>query len=115
MLSTFYMLVVIFNISQPMLGDLGAVTFGGVAGYSAGYALKKVFKIVLIITGLVFVMFQVLSHYDIILINWSKIQFFFESMVHNEAQVNTFKDILMANLPTGGGFIAGLILGFKKG
>ena len=115
MLSILNILVVFLNISQPMLGELGAATFGGVAGYSAGYALKKVFKIVLLITGLLFVLFQVLSHYDFILINWNKIQFFFQSMVNNEAQVNSFKDILLANLPTGGGFIAGLIFGFKKG
>lgn len=115
MLSAFYMLVITLNISQPMLGELGAVTFGGVAGYSAGFALKKVFKIILIIAGLLFVLFQVLNHYEFISINWMKIQFFFESMVNNEAQVNSFKDILIANLPTGGGFVAGLILGFKKG
>jgi len=108
-------LVVLLTASLPLLGELGSVTFGGIAGYSAGYALKKVFKMILIIAGLLFVLFQVLSHYDFIVINWTKIQFYFEAMMNDQVRMNSFKSILIANLPTGGGFLAGLILGFKKG
>lgn len=112
----------IFNISflllsgsKPALIELGAVTFGGVAGYTSGYFLKKIFKVILIIMGLVFVLMQLLSHYELIVVNWANVKVIFDSFTNNQENLNSLQGILISNLPAGGGFIAGLILGLKKG
>ena len=103
----------ILNLNESVAGEMGAMTFGGITGYSAGYALKKIFKIVIIITGTLFVLFQVLSHYDILVVNWGKIQSIVQHLSNNET--NNFTSILTKYLPLSGGFAAGFILGFKKG
>jgi len=103
----------ILNIKEPLLGEVGSATFGGILGYSAGFAIKKIFKIMLIVVGLLLVLFQVLAHNDILIINWTKIQLFFDNSMHNET--THFTSILTSHLPVSGGFLAGLVLGFKKG
>lgn len=107
-------LLINLNIQQPLLSEIGAATFGGIVGYSAGYAIKKVFKIFLIVVGLLFASFQLLSHFDFLVVNWLKIQTFVNTLIQNNNNSNMIS-ILTAHLPETGGFTAGLILGFKKG
>ena len=97
----------------PMLGELGVVTFSGVTGYSAGFATKKVFKIMLIIAGLLFITLQLLANYEMLLVNWPKVKSVAEALVHTD--VSSLKSMLTAHLPETGGFIGGFVLGFKKG
>ena len=113
MLLYFNLLNQMLNLKEPLIGEMGAMTFGGILGYSAGYAVKKIFKIILIVVGLLFVVFQLLAHYDMVILNWTKIQLIMDSTDKNN--VNNFTAILTAHLPMSGGFLAGLVLGFKKG
>ena len=106
-------LLIFINLKEPLLGEMGAVTFGGVTGYSAGYALKKIFKIVIIIAGLIFIILQLLSNLDVLIINWSKIQTMVETAFNNKDLGSM--SFLTAHIPEVGGFTAGFIFGFKKG
>jgi len=105
------------------LGDLigpylGQITFGGLAGFFAGYALKKVGKLIALILGLFFIGLQILAYYGYIQIDWIRIQDTVNPHLGEEQLRSLWQrllDILTYNAPFAGGFVAGLILGLKKG
>ena len=113
MLLQINLFLIILILKTPMLGQMGVITFGGVAGYSAGYAIKKFVKIAIFICGLLFVLFQLFSHYEILTINWVNIQLLAENIIHKD--FNNLIPILTSHLPATGGFLVGFTLGLKKG
>lgn len=113
MFLNFSFFYIILTLKEAIFGEMGAVTFGGITGYSAGFALKKIFKLVLIMAGLLFLIFQFLSHYEILTVNWISIQTFVENLLRSDH--NNILSILKSHLPITGGFVVGFTLGFKKG
>jgi len=99
----------------PQLASLG---FGGAAGAVVGYTAKKVTKVVALVLGLAFILLQVLVYKGLISVNWGAVQSTAEG-VWADPQGVTLADhawaVLSANLPFGGGFAAGFVLGFKLG
>lgn len=93
---------------------LGTLGFGGIAGWSVGFTLKKVAKLAAIVLGIVIIGVQALSYNHFITIDWDKIQ-----MAMPPGTLTTWWDKLWAvlsyNLPFAGGFLAGFLLGFRKG
>jgi uncharacterized membrane protein (Fun14 family) len=53
---------------------LGQVTFGGLAGYAVGYALKKVGRALAIVLGLLFIALQLLAQAGYVQVDWTRIQ-----------------------------------------
>ena len=106
--------------------DLGALFgapvaslgFGGAAGLVVGYAAKKVTKVVAVLLGLLFILLQVLVYNELISVNWSAVQHTAEHVwtdPHGVTLADRVWGILSANLPFGGGFVAGFAAGFKLG
>lgn len=93
---------------------LGTLGFGGIAGWSVGFTLKKVAKLAAIVLGIAIIAIQALSYHHIIAIDWDKIQ-----MAMPPGSLTTWWDKLWAmlsyNLPFAGGFLTGFLLGFRKG
>lgn len=56
---------------QPLGGGLG---FGGITGFAAGVACKKIGKIVAVGVGSLYCLFQTAAYYDYIKINWKKVE-----------------------------------------
>jgi uncharacterized membrane protein (Fun14 family) len=79
----------IFDQLTPYLGQ---ISFGGIAGFAVGLALRKIGRIALVIFGLLFITLQVLQK------TW-----------------NDFVGILTNNVPFGAAFIPGLLLGLRFG
>ncbi len=98
--------------------SFAALGFGGVAGVVAGYAAKKVTKLVALVLGLAFILVQVLAYKGFISVHWDAVQTSAEQ-VWTDPQGMTLADhawqLLSANLPFGSGFAAGFALGFKLG
>jgi uncharacterized membrane protein (Fun14 family) len=105
------------------LGDLfgaplASLGFGGAAGLIVGYAAKKVTKVVALLLGLVFILLQVLVYNELITVNWGAVQHTAQQVwtdPHGVTLADRAWAILTANLPFGGGFITGFVLGFKLG
>ena len=105
------------------LGDLfgapvASLGFGGAAGLVVGYAAKKVTKVVAVLLGLLFILLQVLVYNELISVNWSAVQHTAEHVwtdPHGVTLADRVWGILSANLPFGGGFVAGFAAGFKLG
>ncbi len=89
---------------------------GLVLGFAAGYALKKVAKILLLALGVFTVGLVILAYYGIIAVNWDKLALLVEKALR-EAQATTYsiQSFVIASIPFAGAFTAGFILGFKYG
>ena len=106
------------DLGQLLSGPAAALGFGGVAGAMVGYTAKKVTKLVALALGLTFILLQTLVYLDFIKVDWTVVQTTAEGVWSNGQGV-TLADkawaVLTANLPFGGGFVAGFALGFKLG
>merc|ERR1712196_584345 len=69
------------NLKQPewvsmetMKPLAGGLSFGGMSGFIAGYALKQIGKVVAVAVGTLYVIFQIAASYEYIKVNWKKIE-----------------------------------------
>jgi uncharacterized membrane protein (Fun14 family) len=106
------------DVSQylgPIAPSLG---FGGVAGLAVGYTAKKLTKLLALLLGCAFILLQLAVYEGFITVNWDAVQGA-ATHVWSDPQGATLADrlwdILTANLPFGGGFVAGFALGLKLG
>ncbi|MER3553761.1 MAG: hypothetical protein C4331_05275 [Meiothermus sp.] len=100
---------------QPYIGQ---ITFGGVAGFATGYAIKTVGRWVAIFLGIIFVVVQVLASLGYLSVDWTRVQRDVEPYFRTESLQGIWKSLvalLTNNLPFGGAFVAGLLLGLRRG
>jgi uncharacterized membrane protein (Fun14 family) len=106
------------DLGSLLSGPAGALGFGGVAGAIVGYTAKKLTKLMALALGLLFITIQTLVYLKFVSVDWNAVQSTAEH-VWKDAQGVTLADraweVISANLPFGGGFIAGFALGFKLG
>lgn len=97
---------------------LQQLSFGALAGFAAGYALKKIGKIFAIALGLLFIAIQLLAYYGFVHIDWSQLQDTVNPLLEGES-LNRFWQQLVAvltyNVTFAAAFIPGLIFGLKRG
>ena len=99
----------------PLAGQL---TFGGVAGFLSGYALKKVGRVLAFALGLLFVIVQLLAYAGYLEVHWTRIQSDVEPLFQQEILKGFWQkllEVLTYNLPFASGFAGGFLLGFKRG
>lgn len=108
------------------LGSLASnatpIAVGGIAGFLAGYAIKKVIKIVLVIAGLMIVAYVALGYQKYVSVDWSMIEEAGSGLISNVSSTNlpgTEQSISSAmaafGIPLVGSLAGGFILGFIKG
>lgn len=97
---------------------LQQVSFGAVAGFAAGYALKKIGKIVALAVGILFICIQLLAYYGFVTVDWLQVQErvnpFFESESLNRSWQGLV-NILTYNITFAAAFIPGFIVGLRRG
>ena len=91
-------------IINPAFGD---ATTGGIIGFCAGYASKKVVKLVVVVIGAFLVGLQLMANSDIIHINYDKLYAILESLMSTFA----IPDIGVIGI----GVASGFVLGWQKG
>lgn len=99
----------------PFVEQLG---FGAVAGFAAGFALKKVGKLVAIAVGLLFVIVQVLAYYGYVSINWGAVQSSVDPMLTPTALGAAWKTVLSVltyNIAFAAAFVPSFVWGLKRG
>jgi len=106
------------DLGALLSGPAAALGFGGVAGAIVGYTAKKLTKLVALVLGLIFIAIQALVYLKFVTVDWTAVQHTAEH-VWKDTQGVTLADrawdVISANLPFGGGFVAGFALGFKLG
>ncbi len=100
----------------PTLFTIGS---GGLIGFLAGFALKRIFKILAVIVGIFFAALYFQSQ-NLISVNWDKIQSMSQGLVSTLAhsltdtgQISTITGNL--GIPLTGGLAAGFAIGVMKG
>lgn len=96
---------------EPLIFQLGV---GGAGGFLAGYAIKKIAKILAFFAGIYFLSLIYLSQIGVVNINYEKLLEVFSGLATNE-QVTNILLAAVASLPFTASFAAGLIFGLKKG
>ncbi len=97
---------------------LGQITFGGLAGYAVGYALKKVGRVLAIVLGLLFIALQLLAQAGYVEVDWTRIQKDVEPLLQQSGLQSLWHRLvatLTYNLPFGASFVGGLLLGLRAG
>lgn len=109
-------------VDAPSLSEvapfLQQLTFGGVAGYAVGYALKKVGKLLAIVLGLLFVAVQVLAYYGLVTVNWGEVQGRFDPLLEAGSLGRAWRSLLgllTYNITFAAAFVPALLLGLKRG
>lgn len=103
---------------DTMMGPLAGLGFGGLAGAAVGYTAKKLTKMLALLLGVVFIVIQALAYNGFVQVDWVGLQTTAEHAVYGEEGRSLAEQawqMLTANLPWGGGFVAGFALGFKLG
>ena len=96
---------------EPLVLQIGV---GGAGGFLAGYAIKKIAKILAFFAGIYFLSLIYLSQIGVININYEKFLEVISGVATNE-QVSSFLFAAVASLPFTGSFAVGLVYGLKKG
>jgi len=94
----------------------GALGIGGLAGFAAGYALKKLGRAVAFMVGLFFIGVQVLAYQGYLQVDWAGIQRDLAPALSAESMNSIWEravSVLTYNLPFAGGFLPGFWLGFR--
>ena len=107
------------------LPNLGAVapyleqlSFGLIAGFAAGYALKKVGKLVAIALGLLFISIQLLAYFNFVSINWVQLEDTVNPLFESESLTRAWQlliGVLTYNVTFAAAFIPGLVFGLRRG
>jgi uncharacterized membrane protein (Fun14 family) len=105
-----------------LANNVTPIAVGGIAGFLAGYAIKKVIKIVLVIAGLMIVAYVALGYQEYVSVDWSKIEEAGSGLMGNVSNTNlpgteqTISSAMAAiGIPLVGSLAGGFILGFIKG
>lgn len=106
------------EMTELLRGPLATLGFGGVAGAIAGYAAKKLTKLAAILIGVLFILIQGMVYLGWITVDWVAVQQTAEGVWEDPEGISLAEramDVLVANLPFGGGFVGGFLIGFKLG
>ncbi|EGG17718.1 hypothetical protein DFA_08716 [Cavenderia fasciculata] len=94
----------------------GVTSLGTFVGYAAGYATKRLGKIVLFVVGFLFIFTQTLSYYGYLTVDWGRVTKDVSPKFSKEKRkqyLRSFINLLTQNLPFklgfGGGFYLGLM------
>lgn len=105
--------------SETMSATLSPLVYqfgiGGIGGFIAGYALKKISKLVAIVIGLFIIALIYLSTQGIISINYGALSKALSGWIGSAGQAASWLVGAVSLLPFMGSFVAGLLLGFKLG
>jgi uncharacterized membrane protein (Fun14 family) len=100
------------EVVSPLIFQLGV---GGVGGFIVGFALKKLSKIVLLLTGVFILALIYLSTRGIINVNYASLWNYLSGLVNLFGSAFSWVVSVISLLPFAGSFVAGFVIGLKLG
>ncbi|MBZ9752927.1 FUN14 domain-containing protein [Deinococcus sp. HMF7604] len=97
---------------RPLLPDLSV---GALLGFATGVALRHIGRAALIVLGTLVLVLQLLAYFDLISVNWLRVQALTEPWLRQGQEQGGawLMRVLTANLPFAGAFTGGLLLGLR--
>jgi uncharacterized membrane protein (Fun14 family) len=104
-----------------------SIGIGGFLGFLMGYAIKKIIKIIIVVSGLLVGIMYYLQYNGLVALNWAKLEATLGNAMtnFNGFSLNTpflpgisdqiFDAISNSGIPLTGGFAAGFAFGLSKG
>jgi len=95
---------------------LPTLTLGFVLGLAAGYVVKVVGRIALLLIGVVFIGVQVMAANHMVSVDWGRVQHAADPYPGNNLRpwLEAAWKTLGSNLPFGGSFAAGFLLSVRR-
>lgn len=115
MISSAFVELPSLETAAPYLQQL---SFGAVAGFAAGYALKKVGKFLAVAVGLLFIVIQILAYYGFVTVNWLEVQERVNPVLESESLNRGWRsllNILTYNITFAAAFVPGFLIGLRRG
>jgi uncharacterized membrane protein (Fun14 family) len=113
----FQLVILSLDAVAPTLFTIGS---GGLIGFLAGFAMKRIFKILAVIVGLFFAALMYFQSQNLISVNWDRIQSMTQGLLStlmhsltDTGQISTITGNL--GIPLTGGLAAGFAVGIMKG
>ena len=101
---------------SALIGLGTQVSVGFIGGFLAGYAAKKIAKVVAFIIGTFILILMGLNYLGVIAVRWERlIGLGEEALTWIEAHATSAAAFTVMNLPAIATFVAGFVLGFRKG
>ncbi|HRN19572.1 MAG: FUN14 domain-containing protein [Trueperaceae bacterium] len=97
---------------------LQQIAFGAVAGFVAGFALKKVGKLVALALGLLFVAIQLLAWSGFVTVDWGAVQASVDPLLETSSLERAWRSLLSVlayNIPFAAAFVPAVVIGIKRG
>ncbi|MCK4433883.1 hypothetical protein KAU92_00215 [Candidatus Bathyarchaeota archaeon] len=102
-------------MSEALMPLAYQLAVGGAGGFIAGYALKKISKLIAILIGFFFLILLYLGYSGIIGINYDKLPEAIRNSLGLGGQALQWFTGIISLLPFAGSFALGFLLGFKLG
>ncbi len=100
------------EVISPLVFQLGV---GGVGGFIVGFALKKLSKLILFLTGMFIILLIYLSTQGIININYASLWSALSGLVGLSGSAFSWIVGVISLIPFAGSFVAGFLIGLKVG
>ncbi|GGM46999.1 hypothetical protein GCM10008956_23940 [Deinococcus arenae] len=103
------------GVADTLKSLLPDLSVGALLGFATGVALRHVGRWALVGLGLLFITLQVLAYFDLVSVNWLRVQALAEPWLAQGRENGGawLTRVLTANLPFAGAFTAGLLLGLR--
>jgi uncharacterized membrane protein (Fun14 family) len=88
------------GIESTIMPFVSTISFGGIAGFLVGFALKRIMKVLAVIAGVFFAALMYLESQHIVNVNWDKLQMISNSIL---STITTTTTTTNATSTTGGG------------
>lgn len=102
-------------VNRALNEVLPELALGSLLGFAAGAAVRFVGQAVLITVGIVFIGIQLLAYYDVVTVDWLRLQSLTEPWLRGSGENfrTWFSRVMTHQLPFAGTFVAGFILGLR--
>ena len=103
---------------ENVLPIVEQLSFTGLAGFAAGFAAKKLGKLVAVAVGLLFISLQLLAYYGFISIDWGQIQASVDPLLEADSLASAWRGVLRVltfNLPFAAAFVPAFVWGLRRG
>ncbi len=107
--------------AEPQTGLLAALpyltegSFFALIGFALGYASKLVLKLGLVLVALLFLAVQGMVWAEVATVDWGLLIEKLNTLIFNVGGAESAREWLEARVPSAGGFLAGYLLGLRRG
>jgi uncharacterized membrane protein (Fun14 family) len=103
------------DVTSALTGLVAQIGVGGILGFLVGYALKKVAKLLMVLAGILVMVLAYLGLRGVITVNFEALESLISSGISSGSWLVQVAVSILTAIPFAGSFLAGFLLGLRKG